>query len=112
MPQPAYLVGTAMYTNNEHIEDKDRILEALDALVRLREQYKDVVAIPEVVTLHDITEYHIESSSGVKPFKQVFSRKVAEHALNYFNGTDYITPESFENTLICAIQDHRQQKKK
>jgi hypothetical protein len=101
-----------MSTDQKYVEDKERILDALDALIQLREAYKDVVAIPEVVTLHDITEYRLETASGVKLFKDMFDRETAQHVLDYFNGADYIAPEDFENTIVCAIQEHRQHKKK
>lgn len=100
-----------MYTTEQHHEDKERILKALDALIELREEYKDVIAIPEVVTLHDITEYRLAvGDSVIKVFKEVFDRDAAETVLNYFNGTDYITPESFENTIVRALncrQSHK-----
>lgn len=93
-----------MYNTEQHHEDKERILEALDALVKLRDAYRDVIAIPEVVTLHDITEYKLEMSPAViRTFKDVFDRRAAETVLHYFNGTDYITPESFENTIVQAL---------
>lgn len=101
-----------MYTPEQHNEDKERILQALDALVQLREAYKDVVAIPEVVTLHDITEYRLVFGDAViRKFKDVFDKRDAEVVLDYFNGTDYITPESFENTIVCAINERKQKPK-
>lgn len=101
-----------MYTPEQHHEDKERILKALDALIELRDEYRDVIAIPEVVTLHDITEYRIAlSDSVIRTFKDVFDKSAAETVLNYFNGTDYITPESFENTIVCALNKHRQSTK-
>lgn len=98
-----------MYTPEQHHEDKERILQALDALIELRDKYRDVIAIPEVVTLHDITEYRLAlSDSVIRPFKDVFDKSAAETVLNYFNGTDYITPESFENTVVYALNRCRQ----
>lgn len=99
-----------MYTAKDHEADKERILEALDALNLIREQYGDVVAIPEVVVLHDITEYRLNSPRGVKQFKTIFPRQAAKFVLDYFNGVDYITPEIFENTVVCALHDYQQQK--
>lgn len=62
-----------------------------------------MLAIPEVVTLHDITEYRLAvSDSVIRTFKDVFDKTTAETVLNYFNGADYITPESFENTIVYA----------
>lgn len=104
--------GHNMYTPEQHHEDKERILKALDALVALRDEYKDVIAIPEVVTLHDITEYRLAFGNAViRTFKDVFDKNDAETVLNYFNGTDYITPESFENTIVCALNTHKQSNK-
>lgn len=97
-----------MYTAENHAADKARILKALDVILSVREEYKDVVAIPEVVTLHDITEYRLETCNGPKQFKELFDKKAAESVLHYFNGNDYITPESFENTIVCALQNRRQ----
>lgn len=98
-----------MYTPEQHHEDKERILKAIDALVELRDEYKDVIAIPEVVTLHDITEYRLSfGDADIRSFKEVFDRVAAEAVLNYFNGTDYITPESFENTIVYALNKSRQ----
>jgi hypothetical protein len=98
-----------MYTPEQHNEDKERILQALDALIELRETYKDVVAIPEVVTLHDITEYRLAFGDAViRKFKDVFDKRAATTVLDYFNGTDYITPESFENTIVCALHERKQ----
>lgn len=101
-----------MYTEKEHEADKERILAALDKLAALREEYKDVIAIPEVVTLHDITDYRLDSFAGAVQFKVRFDRKTAEHVLNYFNGEDYISPEQFENTVVCALQDYKTPNKK
>ena len=101
-----------MATDENHGKGSDRTLEALDAILRLREEYKDVIAVPEVVTIHDIVDYLVESPAGVKPFGELFDKKTAEFALNYFNGTDYITPESFENTLLNAVAAHKQQNNK
>ena len=92
-------------------EDREKILTALDELNALRLKYRDVVAIPEVVTLHDITEYRLDTPRGPKMFKYLYDRNTAVDALEHFAGTDYITPEEFENTLVCAI-NHNSQKDK
>lgn len=93
------------YTAEEHEQDKERILAALDKLNALAAEYKDVIAIPEVVTLHDITEYRLDTPTGPKQFKEAYSRATAVATLEYFAGNDYITPESFELTIVCALQD-------
>lgn len=86
-------------------DDRERILTALDELHAIRAKYKDVLAIPEVVTLHDITEYRLDTPRGPREFKQVYDRKTAVAILEYFAGNDYISPEQFENTIVCALQD-------
>jgi hypothetical protein len=91
-------------------EDRERILTALDSLDRLRREYSDVLAIPEVVTLHDITEYHLDTPRGPRQFKFVYDRKTAVALLEYFAGTDYISPEQFESTIMCALQHHLSKK--
>lgn len=98
-----------MHTDQNHDESKERILEALDAVLRVAEEYKDVIAVPEVVTLHDIADYLIESPTGIKPFREIFDKQTIEFALNYFSGVDYITPENFEDTLLDAVAAHKQQ---
>lgn len=100
-----------MYSPEEHAADKERILQALDAITALRAKYADVIAIPEVVTLHDITEYYIDTHTGAAPFKKNLDRAAATYVLNYFDGQDYITPEHFEHTIVCALQDYNPRKK-
>lgn len=85
--------------------DRERILQALDELNDLRTKYKDVIAIPEVVTLHDITDYRLDTPRGPREFKKVYDRKTAVAILEYFAGNDYISPEHFETTIVCALQD-------
>ena len=97
-----------MYTEEQHAAAKERTLDALDAIYQIREQYKDVIAIPEVITLHDITEYRVEQQGAVRQFKTVFDKKAAEFVLNYFHGTDYLTPEIFENTILDALAAYSQ----
>jgi hypothetical protein len=93
------------YTDEEHSKDKERILQALDALQKLQETYADVIAIPEVVTLHDITSYRLDDYRGAKRFETMFDRAHAVAVLKYFAGQDLISPEHFEHTIICALQE-------
>lgn len=93
------------YDKKTESADKERILRALDVLNELRKKYQDVVAIPEVVTLHDITEYRLDTSRGPREFKQIYDRKTAVAVLEYFAGNDYISPEHFENTIVYALQE-------
>ena len=95
------------YDKKAESADKERILRALDALNELREKYRDVVAIPEVVTLHDITEYRLDTPTGPRQFKTAYDRAAAVEILSYFAGTDYISPEMFENTIMCALHDYQ-----
>jgi hypothetical protein len=97
---------TVYADGEEHAKDRERILAALDELNALRAKYRDLLAIPEVVTLHDITEYRLDTPRGPKPFKTVYDRKTAVNILEYFAGTDYIQPEEFESTIVCALQDY------
>jgi len=100
------------YSEVEHDADKERILTALDAINTLREAYKDVLVIPEVVTLHDVTEYRVDTISGPKQFKTIYSRNVAVDVLQAFAGTDYIAPDQFEFTVNCALAEIVKERKK
>ena len=94
------------YSEKTKLADKEQILTALDELNRLREKYRDVIAIPEVVTLHDITEYRLDTPRGPRQFKKAYDRNAAIAVLGYFAGTDYISPEMFETTIMCALHDY------
>ena len=92
-----------MYTEADHSADMPRILAALQAVAELRNEFKDVIALPEIVTLHDITEYQFTAET---PFKALFTRHAAQYVLDHFRGVDFITPEEFEHTVTCAMQDY------
>lgn len=98
-----------VYKLNEEAEDKERILKALDELQKLQQEYADVIAIPEIVTLHDITDYRLDHYRGVRQFKEMFGRGDAQAVLQYFAGQDFISPEHFEHTIVCALEDRKQQ---
>jgi hypothetical protein len=98
------------YTTDQFNKDRERILSALDALDALRQKYGDVIAIPEIVTLHDITEYRVDTQRGPRVFDTMYDRNTAVAVLNYFKGNDYITPEVFESTIVCALQQHLKEK--
>jgi hypothetical protein len=100
------------YTDAEHELDKERILTALDKLKKLSEEYKDIIAIPEVVTLHDITEYRLDTPAGPKQFKVAYNRATAVDVLQCFAKNDYIEPEQFECTIVFALQDPFRTKRK
>jgi len=93
------------YTDDEHAADKERILTALDKIKELSAEYADVIAIPEVVTLHDITEYRLDTPAGPKQFKVAYNRATAVDVLQCFTNNDYITPEEFECTIVFGLQD-------
>lgn len=96
---------TPYASDSSYANDREQILAALDALAELRTRYKDVLAIPEVVTLHDITEYRLDTPRGPREFKRVYDRKTAVEVLKSFAGNDYISPEQFESTIVCALQE-------
>lgn len=96
------------YTAEEHETAAQKTCDALDALLKIAEQYGDVIAIPEVITLHDITEYRINSVRGPRQFKQLYGKKAAEHVLKCFAGADYITPEIFEDTIVRALNTYQE----
>ena len=100
------------YSEVEHDVDKERILTALDKLKKLSEEYKDIIAIPEVVTLHDITEYRLDTPAGPKQFKAAYNRATAVTVLECFANNDYIEPEQFEYTIVFALQDPFRTKRK
>ena len=93
------------YTDEARSKDKERILAALDAVQKLQHEYADVIAIPEIVTLHDVTEYRLDDYRGVKRFDALFDRACAVAVLKYFAGQDLISPEHFEHTIICALRE-------
>lgn len=98
-----------VYKPEEESIDKERILQALDALQKLQQEYADVIAIPEIVTLHDITDYRLDHYRGIRQFKEVFDRNAGLAVLKYFAGQDFISPEHFEYTIVCALEDYKQQ---
>lgn len=100
------------YNEEEAAADKERILRALDALHALQAEYADVVAIPEIVTLHDITEYRLDDYRGIKQFKELFDRSAAKYVLDCFAGQDFISPEYFEYTIINALEARKLEQKK
>ena len=95
------------YTDQEMADDGQRILTAYDALVALLKEYKDVIAIPEVVSIHDIAEYRITTDCGIKQFKEVYGRDVAEKVLHIINHKNFVTPAVVENAIVEAIHNHK-----
>jgi len=95
---------TPYAAENCYKQDRERVLTALDELNALRLKYKDVLAIPEVVTLHDITEYRLDTPHGPRQFELIYDRKTAVKILEHFAGDDYISPEQFESTIVYVLQ--------
>lgn len=102
----------SQYRLDEEQADKERILRALDALHALQNEYADVIAIPEIVTLHDITEYRLDDYRGIKQFKEILGRDAAEYVLRCFNGQDFISPETFEYTVVTALEARKLEQSK
>jgi len=99
------------YTDESSFDDdRERILSALDELNELRRKHGEIIAVPEVVTLHDIAEYRLDTPHGPRVFKSIYDRDAAVAVLAYFAGTDYITPEIFESTIVCALQHYLKEK--
>lgn len=101
--------NTDNYSANDHAAAAAKILTALDELIKIAERYQDVIAIPEIITLHDITEYRINSDRGPVQFKTLYGKNTAEHVLKTFHDTNYITPEKFEDTIVRALMHHKQE---
>jgi hypothetical protein len=99
----------ARYTAEEHAAAEQKILTALDELIKIAERYQDVIAIPEIITLHDITEYRINSVQGPVQFKTQHGKTAAEHVLQSFGAANYITPEKFEDTIVRALENYDQE---
>ena len=99
------------YSTADHEANREKILAALDAIQQLYDHYKDVIAIPEIITLHDITEYRLEIDGEVKQFKTVFDKNAAKFVLEYLHNDDCITPEQFENTVVQALKHYCSPKK-
>ena len=98
-----------MYSADAHATAAAKIVTALDELIKIAERYQDVIAIPEIITLHDITEYRITSARGIVQFKTLYGKETAEQVLKTFRDTDYITPEKFEDTIVRALAKHDQE---
>lgn len=97
------------YTAEDHAAAAQKILTALDELIKIAERYQDVIAIPEIITLHDITEYRVNTVHGPVQFKTQYGKPTAEHVLRTFGATNYITPETFEDTIVRALAEHNQE---
>jgi hypothetical protein len=93
------------YTDDEFFKDRERVLKALDEIEAVQRKYSDVIAITDVVSLHDITEYRLSTDRGIRQFKDAYDRTMAEYVLNYFTRKS-LTPEEFEDTIVIALKHH------
>lgn len=94
------------YTDEELAEDEQRVLMAYDQLVELQEQYKDVIAIPEVVSIRDIADYRIATDCGIKQFKEIYGRDVAEKVLHIIRLKNFVTPAVVETAIVEMLHNH------
>lgn len=92
------------YSEEKYAQNKERILTALDALFEIQKTYKDVIAITDVVSLHDIMEYRLQTEHGIQKFCDVFDAQDAEFVLRKFSHRSFVTPETFEDTIVSALQ--------
>lgn len=97
------------YTAEEEAKDDRRIFEAYDALVTLQEQYKDIIAIPEVISIRDVVEYRLNTEHGIKQFKEVYSRDIAERVLRVILEKNFVTPAIIENAIVTALLTNKEQ---
>lgn len=93
----------AMYTPEDRAKDQARILDALDAVAEVQRQYADVIAIPEVISLHDVLDYRLDTLNGITHFYKLHDRKTAVHVLHVFATINYLKPEWFENVIVSTL---------
>jgi len=91
------------YTPEEESEDTVALLEAYDELVKLQEKYKDIIAIPDVVSIHDITQYRLATKHGVKQFKEIYTRADAMRALHAILQKNFVTPAVIEDAIVNTL---------
>jgi hypothetical protein len=95
------------YTPENFESDKGRILEALDEITAIHRKYADVIAIPEIVTLHDVTDYRVETERGIVKIQEICDRNAAINILQAVCRANYITQEKFEDVIVSALQNTR-----
>lgn len=91
---------------------KDQLLtrKALKAIAQLRKKYRGVVAIPEVITIQDIAEHPLNTTTGPKKFKSLYPRKIACRVLDALDGKDFVTPEELAFTIGVHIAEELEER--
>jgi hypothetical protein len=97
------------YTAEEEAEDDRRTFEAYDALVALQKEYEDIIAIPEVISIRDVVEYRLNTEHGIKQFKEVYSRNMAERVLRVISEKNFVTPAIIENAIVTVLLTNKEQ---
>lgn len=91
------------YDEKDYLHDKERVLQALDEIHAIQNKYKDVIAIPEVVSLHDVADYRLQTDSGIRQVHTLCDKKDIEFVLQQFANTPFITPEKFEDIVVLSL---------
>jgi hypothetical protein len=63
------------YHEDQRDEDKNKIDDAIAQFESLRAAYSDLVAIPEIVTLHDVCGIALDTTKGPQQVGDVCSRE-------------------------------------
>lgn len=95
------------YSPEDFDNDKERILDALDEVAAVQRRYIDVIAIPEVITLHDITGYRIENEHGIATIEEICDRQTAVELLHAAGSVNYVMQEKFEDAIVSKLHDIR-----
>lgn len=91
------------YADDDYLKNKERILTALDEINRVQAQYRDVVAILDVITLHDIADYRVETDIGIKTVGAMYAQQDIKHILQVFADTTCLTREKFESIVVSHL---------
>lgn len=95
------------YTDEDFDTDKERILDALDAIAAVQRKYADVIVVPEVITLHDVTNYRVEDEHGIVAVEEICDRRAAIALLHAAGDVNYVTQEKFEDAIVSQLHDIR-----
>jgi hypothetical protein len=69
------------YSETEQDDDNERINAAFETLDAFRERFGDIVVFPEVITILDIADTHMNTRHGVMLAKDIYSRAELQAAL-------------------------------
>lgn len=94
-----------MYTEEEQLADKERALQAFDELLALQNKYSDVIAVIDVVAVHDIAEYRISTNHGIKQIKEICDKKTIGQLLDAFANANILLPEIFEDVITRTLRE-------